>query len=104
MRRHGLILGAFLVGALALLESTGAWVQNYPDRPVRIVVPLPAGSPGDAFARALQPALQSPEFQDKWSRLGADIVYSTPEQFTAFLRTDLDKWAKVVKAGDIKAD
>src|ERR1043165_10036837 len=40
------------VPALALLASTGAVAQtNYPDRPIKMIVPLAAASAGDAAAR-----------------------------------------------------
>jgi hypothetical protein len=32
------------------------------------------------------------------------VVGSTPAQFESFVRTELAKWAKVIKDGDIKAD
>ena len=42
-----------VAGALLALPTIQATAQNYPDRPVRIIVPAPAGSPGDIIARAL---------------------------------------------------
>jgi len=46
-RRH-------LMGHLAaapLLASLPAWAQTYPDKPIKIIVPLPPGSPPDVLAR-----------------------------------------------------
>ena len=42
-----------VAGALLALPTIQATAQNYPDRAVRIIVPAPAGSPGDIIARAL---------------------------------------------------
>ncbi len=50
-RRQFLQWGA---GAVALLVmSRAAWAQAYPDRPIKLVVPSPAGSPPDMMARIL---------------------------------------------------
>lgn len=67
----------------------------------------PAGTPASAVSRVngvIVKALQTPEYADQWTKLGADVIFNTPAQFNAFLRSDLDKWAKVVKAANIKAD
>jgi len=43
--------------AVALLWAASAFAQNYPTRPVRIIVPTPAGGPVDVMARVLANAL-----------------------------------------------
>jgi tripartite-type tricarboxylate transporter receptor subunit TctC len=50
MRRLMLVAFALLLGAPAL-------AQSYPDRPVRIIVPTPAGGPVDVMARLVASAL-----------------------------------------------
>jgi tripartite-type tricarboxylate transporter receptor subunit TctC len=42
---------------LALLLAAPAFAQSYPDRPVRIIVPTPAGGPVDVMARLVAAAL-----------------------------------------------
>lgn len=42
-----------VVGALALLTASVAAQSTYPSRPIRLIVPTPAGGPSDAAARAL---------------------------------------------------
>ena len=43
--------------AVLLLASACASAQNYPTRPIRIVVPYPPGGAADNTARVLQPRL-----------------------------------------------
>ncbi len=49
-------------------------------------------------------ALQAPDLRDRMIAEGADFVGDTPEQFTAFIRTELVKWGKAVKASGAKVD
>jgi tripartite-type tricarboxylate transporter receptor subunit TctC len=47
-------LSGFLVaGAIAMAASAAGAQGSYPSKPIRLVVPLPAGGPSDAAARAL---------------------------------------------------
>ncbi|MFN0299778.1 MAG: Bug family tripartite tricarboxylate transporter substrate binding protein [Burkholderiales bacterium] len=49
----------FLIAvALAACASRG-WAQAYPAKPVRIVIPIPAGGPADALIRAVAPELSA---------------------------------------------
>ena len=43
----------FVLVIFALLIAAPAFAQSYPDRPVRIIVPTPAGGPVDVMARLL---------------------------------------------------
>ena len=47
--------------------------------------------------------LKMPDVQQKHSEVGADIVANTPEQFHAYLKTEVSKFGKLVKAAGIKA-
>ena len=49
-------------------------------------------------------ALNKPEVRSRLEGLGLEIVGSSPEQFEAFVREEMAKWAKVIKAANIKAE
>ncbi len=54
MKRRNLILSAAATG---LLAAPNAWAQSYPSRPIRLLVPFPAGGATDILARALSQKL-----------------------------------------------
>ena len=49
-------------------------------------------------------ALRSPDVVERLSSQGAEPVGSSPEEFTAFVRSEISKWATLVKAAQMKAD
>ncbi len=49
-------------------------------------------------------ALRSPEMAERFSREGANIIASTPEEFAKHLRVELAKWARVVREGGLKSE
>jgi len=67
----------------------------------------PAATPKDIVARlntAITSALRAPDISSRLTSLAAEPAPGTPEQFTAFIRSEIDKWAKVVKAAKMKVD
>jgi tripartite-type tricarboxylate transporter receptor subunit TctC len=56
-RRHAL-RDLALVVALAASGSAARAEEPYPHRPIKVIVPFPAGGPGDAIARAAAEALK----------------------------------------------
>ncbi len=45
-----------------------------------------------------------PDVKQRFAVDAADPVGSTPEEFTAYLRSEIARWTKVVKAANIRAD
>lgn len=67
----------------------------------------PAGMQRDVVAKlnqAFVAALQSPEAKTRFANLLAEPVANTPEEFGAFMRAELAKYEKVVKASGAKVD
>ncbi len=68
---------------------------------------VPAGTPAPIIARLnteLVKILKSPDIRDRLISEGADVETSTPEELTAFVRTEIPKWAKAVKESGTKLD
>ena len=49
-------------------------------------------------------ALNSPEVKDKLIKTGNEPIVSSPEEFSAFMRTEIAKWAKVAKDSGLRID
>src|SRR5258707_4929718 len=88
-----------VAGAAALpAVSRIAWAQAYPSRPVRFIVPFPAGGPSDVLAR-----LYGQKLSQRWkqpvvveNRVGATgtigteaVVRAPPDGYTLLFTADL---------------
>lgn len=65
----------------------------------------PAGTPADVVSRInteVGRILNEPEVKDRLAAGGALVVASTPDEFAAFLRREMAKFAKIVKASGMK--
>jgi tripartite-type tricarboxylate transporter receptor subunit TctC len=70
-------------------------------------VSAPAKTPPAVVARLNSEIVRALKAQDLHQRLvsqGVDPVGSTPEQYTAFVQNEVQKWAKVIKAANIKGE
>lgn len=70
-------------------------------------VMAPAGTPPDVIAKlnaAIKQALAMPEVSERLTGLGANVVWNTPTDFGAFVKAEVAKWDKVVKASGAKID
>ena len=67
----------------------------------------PAGTPRPVVQRLnaeAVKALQAPDLRERFASQGVDPVSSTPEQFAAFMKTELEKWRKVMAAAGTKLE
>jgi tripartite-type tricarboxylate transporter receptor subunit TctC len=67
----------------------------------------PAGTPGTvitALHREMAGTLKLPDVKERFAKLGAEPVGNTPEAFDALIKSEIVKWAKVVKTAGLKAD
>ena len=72
-----------LVGVILALGTSAVHAQaQYPDKPVKIVVPVAGGGGVDVSA------------------LGFDLIASTPELFGKQLQEDVERWGPVAKAAN----
>ena len=80
-------------GGLAGVEVSG-WLG----------VMAPAGTPPDIVKKlneAIVAALRLPAVKARFADMGAESIITTPESFSKFIDVDLEKWEKVMKAGNI---
>jgi tripartite-type tricarboxylate transporter receptor subunit TctC len=69
-------------------------------------VAAPAGTPATIIARLhkeFAEILRMPDIQKRHAEVGAEIIASTPEEFHSYLKTEVAKFGKLVKAAGIKA-
>jgi tripartite-type tricarboxylate transporter receptor subunit TctC len=103
----------------ALAVTSKARVPTLPDVPTMaeagypdvegeswFAVAVPAGTPKEIVAllnREIVKAMALPDVKERLATLGFDSIASTPEEFGARIRTDTEKWGKVIRAANIKA-
>jgi tripartite-type tricarboxylate transporter receptor subunit TctC len=68
---------------------------------------VPAAKPRDIVAKLHAEATRSiaaPDLRKRMSAEGAEFIGDTPEEFTAFFKSEMAKWGKAVKASGAKVD
>jgi len=68
---------------------------------------VPATTPPEAVAtlsRALLAALDTTEVKARFQTLGLEAIPSTPAQMAAYAKAEREKWAKVIRASNIRLD
>jgi tripartite-type tricarboxylate transporter receptor subunit TctC len=67
----------------------------------------PAGTPPSSIERLnreLRAVLATPEVKQRMAALGQNLVANTPDQFAAFLRSEVAKMGEIVKSAGLAAD
>jgi tripartite-type tricarboxylate transporter receptor subunit TctC len=67
----------------------------------------PAGTPAPVLAKlasAIQASIVKPAIQDRLRNLGAVVVGSTPDAYREWLKQDLERWAQLIKAANVKGE
>jgi len=105
-------------GRLRLLASCGETrAKAFPDVPTMVEIGMPrviitgwtgliapVGTPPEVVDRIYRDTakhLAVPELRDRLSATGAEPVGSTPAEFAAFIKSEVEKWARVVKSAGL---
>lgn len=70
-------------------------------------VVAPAGAPRaivETLATEIGRSLRAADVKDRFTASGMEAIGGTPEEFGAFLKAETAKWAKVIKAANIKVE
>jgi tripartite-type tricarboxylate transporter receptor subunit TctC len=85
------------IAAVTFVFASAAFAQSYPGKPIRIVVPFPAGSATDTIARILgqsvsaamgQPVIVDNKVGADGAIAGAEVVKSAPDGYTLIMATN----------------
>jgi tripartite-type tricarboxylate transporter receptor subunit TctC len=67
---------------------------------------VPSGTPRDVIAliqREIVELIAVPDMRERLSTLGFEPVGDTPEEFALQMKLEMEKWAKVIRAANIRA-
>jgi tripartite-type tricarboxylate transporter receptor subunit TctC len=68
---------------------------------------VPAGTPRElvnTLSEAIRKAVSTPEVAARFRELGLEPAGTTPEQFAEVVKRDHDRWGKLIRDNNIKAD
>lgn len=114
------VLPYIKAGRMKMIATMGEErVAGYPQYPtVAEVIPglrvsamlgfvAPAGTPRAVLQKIQQDTakvLANPEIKKRIEELGMEIVASRPEQFDAYIQTEMKRWSKVITESKIEAE
>jgi tripartite-type tricarboxylate transporter receptor subunit TctC len=99
-------IGSARAGATPELPTVGESLAGF-EVSNWIALFAPAGTSPDIVKRwnaEVNRIMQSPDIQARLPGEGARFVPNTPEQFAAFVKSEIAKWAPVVKASGARVD
>ena len=70
-------------------------------------VVAPAGTPAEIVNRlntTMAKIVTPPDFKERFATLGFEPVVNTPEEFSAFIKAEVEKFAKLAKAAGVKPE
>ncbi len=70
-------------------------------------VMAPANTPRPIVQRlnaVILKALQEPDSKTRFSQEGAELFASSPDQYRAYLKSELDRWSKLMKSAAVKVE
>lgn len=68
---------------------------------------IPAGTPKDVTARLyreIAEIIDDPDTKERLAALGLEPIGNSPEQFSAQLKVEMEKWTKIIRAAKIKVE
>ncbi len=86
------------------LPTVAETVPGY-EATIWLGVMAPNGTPKEVITflnAAINKVIELPDVKETWLKQGAIPLVKTPEQFDAYLRKDIEKWAEVVKVSGAK--
>ena len=86
------------------LPTVGETVPGYQST-IWIGIMAPKGTPKEVVTflnTSINKVINLPAVKETWLKQGAIPLVQTPEEFDAYLRKDIDKWAEVVKKSGAK--
>ena len=66
----------------------------------------PKGTPGPVIGKLnadIAAALDTPQLQERVRGLGSDVVHGSPDDFRVFVKTEIEKWGKVVEQSGVNS-
>src|SRR3954471_13107579 len=115
------IVGQVHAGKLKAIATTGknrstvtpdvptvaeSGVPDY-EAPIWLGLMVPAATPKPVIEKLnaeVAKVLQSPDIKENWAKQGAAPMPMKPDEFDRFLRADIEKWGKLVKATGMKVE
>jgi tripartite-type tricarboxylate transporter receptor subunit TctC len=81
-------------------------VPNY-EATIWLGLMAPKGTPRDVIEKlnqAVTKITSQADVKQQWGRQGATPMVMTPAQFEKYIESDIEKWSRVIKTANIKAD